>query len=410
MSRITKIAKANIWFNKERQTVCMGKEQQDSFEDIKWRLIKPPVLCMSSTTGRFHLYPDKSKFMRGSVLYQIQNGKPKLITYVSKWCPEAAKNYSITKLEPCGLAINITSFSHLLKRVDFDAIVDHLSLTYIMKSKAEPATTKIKRLIELISSYPFNVYHIKGKDMVLSDFLSRQNHDDSNPHDAIPISFNIYQVLHEKYYDVENIGNYLVQAWSQTKSSGIKLPEVQGMRKNLNPTILSEKQLVNPIKGSIEKPHIGPGRAGLRRRIPSPINQPIISPSELSQKIPREMKIETSKTNCVNSTDPTHSINNEDEGMTHTRPFIPDVPFYPGPTYRPPPKLIRSIMSRSQESSQSSDRSGSTNINTDINLDFEENSPFQEGIISEAYQRPDKSFLQEPQELNNLINTSNLIQ
>ena len=39
---------------------------------------------------------------------------------------------------------------------------------------------------------------------------------------------------------------------------------------------------------------------------------------------------------------------------------------------------------------------------------FEEYSPFQ-GVISEAYQRPDKSFFQEPQELNNLINTGNLI-
>ena len=42
----------------------------------------------------------------------------------------------------------------------------------------------------------------------------------------------------------------------------------------------------------------------------------------------------------------------------------------------------------------------SENISSDINLEFEENSPFQEGIISEAYQRPDKSFFQEPQELN----------
>ena len=65
-------------------------------------------------------------------------------------------------------------------------------------------------------------------------------------------------------------------------------------------------------------------------------------------------------------------------------------------------------MPRSQESSQSS--SSVENINPDINLDFEENSPFQEGIISEAYQRLDKSFFQEPKELKKLVNTSNLIQ
>ena len=89
-----------------------------------------------------------------------------------------------------------------------------------------------------------------------------------------------------------------------------------------------------------------------------------------------------------------HSVKNVDEGMTHTRPLILDGPFHPGPTYRPPPKPIRYNVSGSQESSQSSP--SSENISSDINLDWEENSPFQEGIISKAYQRIDKLFFQEP--------------
>ena len=140
-----------------------GKEQQDSFEEIECRLIEPPVLHMPNKTGRFHLYSDTSKFAIGSALYQIQNGKPKLIAYASKRLPEAAKSYSITELELCGLAINIVSFSHWLTRVDFDDIVDHLALMHIIKSKMEPATTRIKRLLELISSYSFKLYHMKGK-------------------------------------------------------------------------------------------------------------------------------------------------------------------------------------------------------------------------------------------------------
>ena len=76
-------------------------------------LIKPPVLQMPNTTGRFHLYLDTSKFATGSVLYQIQNGKPKLIAYASKRLPEVARNYPITEFELCRLAINIASFSHL---------------------------------------------------------------------------------------------------------------------------------------------------------------------------------------------------------------------------------------------------------------------------------------------------------
>ena len=124
-----------------------GKEQQDSFIEIKCRLVKPPILHMPNKSGRFHLYSDTSKYVTSSALYQIQGGKPKLIAYASKRLPEAARNYSITELELCGLAINIASFAHLLKRVDSDAIVDHLALTHIIKSKVEPATTRIKCLL-----------------------------------------------------------------------------------------------------------------------------------------------------------------------------------------------------------------------------------------------------------------------
>ena len=111
-----------------------GKEQQEANAGTKRRLVKAPVLHMPNHEGRFHLYLVTSKFTAGSGLYQIQNGKPKLIAYASKRLPEAARSYSITELELCGLAINIASFSHLLKRVDFDMIVDHLALTHIIKS------------------------------------------------------------------------------------------------------------------------------------------------------------------------------------------------------------------------------------------------------------------------------------
>ena len=129
------------------------------------------------------------------LLYEIQNGQPRLICYASKRMPEVAKNYLITELEMCGLAINIVTFLHLLKKVDFDAVVYHLANMHIMRSKTEPATTRIKRLIELLSPYSFNLYYIKRKDMVLSDFLSRQKTDDSNSHEIIPLSFNLKKSL-----------------------------------------------------------------------------------------------------------------------------------------------------------------------------------------------------------------------
>ena len=127
-------------------------EQQVAFEEIKRRSQKPPILHLPDNKERFQLYSDTSKYATGSTLYQMQSGKPKLKAYASKRLPEAAQNYSITELEICGLAINMASFSHLLKRVDFDAVIDHLALVHILKSKTEPATTRIKRLLEVLSA------------------------------------------------------------------------------------------------------------------------------------------------------------------------------------------------------------------------------------------------------------------
>ena len=135
LSRTANLLKPIYNLTRKGRPFVWGKEQQDFFEEIKCRLIRVQVLHMPNTTGRFHLYSDSSKFASGSVLYQIQNGKPKLIAYANKKLPEAAKNCSVAELELCRLAINIASFSHLLKRVDFNAVMDHLSLTHIIKSK-----------------------------------------------------------------------------------------------------------------------------------------------------------------------------------------------------------------------------------------------------------------------------------
>ena len=190
----------------------------------------------------------------------------------------------------CGLAINIAHFAHLLKKVDFDAIVDHLSLMHIMKSKVEPVTTRMKSLLEVLISYSFNLYYMKGKNMILSDFLSRQRNDDKNPHEIIPISFNMRNVLHDRYYNIRKLRTeekYMVQTRSQSKSISINLPEVHGVDKGINPHVRPEKQTLKPIIVTPEtktptwkKPRLGQGRAGLRRKVK------MVTPPQSTKSVP----------------------------------------------------------------------------------------------------------------------------
>ena len=95
------------------------------------------------------------------------------------------------------------------------------------------------------------------------------------------------------------------------------------------------------------------------------------------------------------------SVNSPSGEANNRKPMIKNIPFYPDATYRPPPKPIRIPTSEGQEN---------IDIIPEINIDFEENLPFQEGVISDTYQRPDKPFFQKPWELENLVNTGNLVQ
>ena len=85
----------------------LGRSSSEAFEEIKELLTKSPVLHLPKPGGRFILYCDTSKTHTGSSLWQIQNGKPRLLGCASKSLPDACKNYSVTELEMTGLALNI---------------------------------------------------------------------------------------------------------------------------------------------------------------------------------------------------------------------------------------------------------------------------------------------------------------
>ena len=272
----------------------------------------------------------------------------------------------------CGLAINIASFVHLLRKVDFDAVVDHLAITHIIRSKVEPVTARIKRLLEVLSSYSFNLYYIKGKDMILSVFLLRQNVNDSNPHERIPISFNLRTVLQDKCYNLEEEKErYMIQTRSQTKASGVQLPEVHGTRKGLDPHKILEKQPQPLVKLAIEKkPRLGQGRAGIKRKVklapPSQKKEVRIGPDLLRPK----------------------PVNSNDEAVLAVDPIVP-LPLSKVPRSEglPPYNLLRN-----RPAPKPPDQLINKQDIGDTKMDIEENSPFQENIISEIYERPDKSY------------------
>ena len=156
---------------------------------------------MPNSTGHFVLVSHTSKIGCGAVLYQKQRGKYHLVAYYSKRLPEAVANYSISELELTGVMANGAAFKHLLRNANFHVFCDHSALVHILKAKREPPTLRLKKLIENLSEYKFDIYFLKGKEMHIPDFLSRHPDDEDSPNEIIPIAFMLQEIGNSKFPD-----------------------------------------------------------------------------------------------------------------------------------------------------------------------------------------------------------------
>ena len=249
------------------------EEQQQAFDIIKERMLNPPILHLPKPGGRYILYCDSSRTHTGSSLWQIQEGKPRLIGYASKSLPAPALNYGVTELEMTGMAVNIHLWRHLLHRVEFNCAVDHRAIPYIMKVKTLPATTRIMRLLEILSGYAFNLYFVKGKDMKICDFLSRIDVDRGNP-EVIPISFNSFSMLNMmRKATLFQANKLLTVTRSKTQAEGVTLPPVHGAQKHLDPTVKPEHD--KPVQVSNQPQKRSSVSADAKPRVPLRPKMPV---------------------------------------------------------------------------------------------------------------------------------------
>ena len=96
----------------------------------------------------------------------------------------------------------------------------------------------------------------------------------------------------------EDEEKYMVQTRSQTKASGVQLPEVHGFRKRLDPHKVPEKQPQPIARLDVKrKPGIGQGRAGVRSKAQplfdprqrTSASKPIVIDDEIGSKRPKSI-------------------------------------------------------------------------------------------------------------------------
>ena len=105
--------------------------------------------------------------------------------------PTSAKNFGVTELELTGLLVNIHGFMQLLHNRYFEVLVGLKAIEYMVKSKTETLTTRLKTLLLNLSKYTIDLKYQKGSEMHTSDALSRLHNLTDTPEnkDVIPLNF-----------------------------------------------------------------------------------------------------------------------------------------------------------------------------------------------------------------------------
>ena len=245
-----------------------GELQQKAFEQIKKDLTEAPVLAMPNSEGHMVLASDTSKIACGSALYQEQKGRYRLTAYFSKKLPLLAQRYSISELELTGIYANVLAFKHLLRNVHFTLYCDHSALVHIMNGKKEPPTLRLKKLIENLSDFKFDIKFLRGKDMFVSDFLSRHpDSEDSCNDPIIPVAFLMKEIelpQHSpKFLDWLNImlDSREMVAYKESPFKECKCERIMNMNepfqvltRSMAKTVKADVPAMYPLKGDHKKP------------------------------------------------------------------------------------------------------------------------------------------------------------
>nr|GEY22603.1 reverse transcriptase [Tanacetum cinerariifolium] len=144
-------------------------EREESFEELKRRLVSAPILTLPSGFSGFQIYIDASKKGLGCVLMQHE----KVIAYASRQLKPYEVNYPTHDLELAAVVFALKIWRHYLYGEACDIFIDHKSLKYIFTQRE--LNMRQRRWLELLQDYDTNIQYHPSKANVVADALSQKS-------------------------------------------------------------------------------------------------------------------------------------------------------------------------------------------------------------------------------------------
>uniref|UniRef100_A0A2N9GJY8 RNA-directed DNA polymerase n=1 Tax=Fagus sylvatica TaxID=28930 RepID=A0A2N9GJY8_FAGSY len=146
-----------------------SEECEQSFQELKRRLVSAPILTIPDGSGGLIIYSDASKKGLGCVL--MQHGR--VVAYASRQLKPYEQNYPTHDMELAAVVFALKIWRHYLYGVQCEIFMDHKSLKYIFTQKE--LNMRQRRWLELIKDYDLTIKYHPGKANVVADALSRKS-------------------------------------------------------------------------------------------------------------------------------------------------------------------------------------------------------------------------------------------
>src|ERR1043165_4808358 len=166
----SKISKPMTELLKKDTKFVWTEECEESFQELKKRLVTALVLILPDVHKDFQVYCDASRQGLGGVLMQDR----KVVSYTSRQLRPHEVNYATHDLELAAVVHALKTWRHFLVGNSYDVYTDHKSLKYIFTQKE--LNLRQRRWLELIKDYDMRLHYHPGKANVVADALSRKSY------------------------------------------------------------------------------------------------------------------------------------------------------------------------------------------------------------------------------------------
>nr|AAV32158.1 putative polyprotein [Oryza sativa Japonica Group] len=206
------------------------EECEQSFQELKKRLVTAPVFVLPDPRKGFQVYCDASRLGLGCVL--MQDGK--VVAYASRQLRPHENNYPTHVLELAAVVHVLKIWRHYLFGNRTEMYTDHKSLKYIFTQL--DLNMHQRRWLELIKDYDMKIHYHPGKAKVVADALSRKSY--CNMLEGRHLPWKLCQEFEKLNLGIVNKGFVAAleaqpTLFDQVREAQVNDPDIQEIKKNM---------------------------------------------------------------------------------------------------------------------------------------------------------------------------------